>query len=167
LADNQNSCIHNVKGITTLNHCIVWGNSSDQIDSSANVSYSNIQGGFPGEGNVDVDPYFVDPGYWADLNNPNLLVEPDDPNAVWIDGDYHLQSQAGHWDQESQTWVQDDVNSPCIDAGDPRSDWTAELLPNGELINMGAYGGTPQASMSLSTVDDYQLLSYISQKQSF
>jgi hypothetical protein len=43
------------------------------------------------------------------------------------------------------------VNSPCIDAGDPNSDWTAELWPHGKRINMGAYGGTPQASMSLSS----------------
>ena len=48
-------------------------------------------------------------------------------------------------------WVLDDVNSPCIDAGDPNSDWTAELWPHGKRVNMGAYGGTPQASMSLST----------------
>ena len=47
-------------------------------------------------------------------------------------------------------WVYDDVNSPCIDMGDPESDWTAELWPHGKCINMGAYGGTPQASMSLS-----------------
>jgi hypothetical protein len=30
----------------------------------------------------------------------------------------------------------------------PHSDWTAEPVPNGERINMGAYGGTPYASMS-------------------
>jgi len=40
------------------------------------------------------------PGYWADANDPNIIVEPDDPNAVWIDGDYHLLA-----------------DSPCIDAG--------------------------------------------------
>jgi hypothetical protein len=49
-------------------------------------------------------------------------------------------------------WVLDDVTSPCIDAGDPNSDWTPELWPHGKHINMGAYGGTPEASMSLSTV---------------
>jgi len=49
-------------------------------------------------------------------------------------------------------WVYDDVTSPCIDAGNPASDWTEELWPHGKWINMGAYGGTPQASMSLSTV---------------
>ena len=51
-------------------------------------------------------------------------------------------------------WVTDDVTSPCIDTGDPNSDWTLELWPHGKRINMGAYGGTPQASMSLSSVDN-------------
>jgi hypothetical protein len=46
----------------------------------------------------------------------------------------------------------DEVTSLCIDAGDPDSDWTAELWPNGKRINMGAYGGTAEASMSLSDV---------------
>ena len=42
--------------------------------------------------------------------------------------------------------------SPCIDAGDPCSVYLAELWPHGKRINMGAYGGTPEASMSLSDV---------------
>jgi hypothetical protein len=41
------------------------------------------------------------------------------------------------------------VTSPCIDAGSPDSDWAAELWPHGGRVNMGAYGATPQASMSL------------------
>jgi parallel beta-helix repeat protein len=32
--------------------------------------------------------------------------------------------------------------------GDPNSDWTSEIWPHGERINMGAYGGTQEASMS-------------------
>jgi hypothetical protein len=47
-----------------------------------------------------------------------------------------------------QEWVLDTVTSPCIDAGDPSSDWSEELSPNGSRINMGAYGGTSQASKS-------------------
>ena len=54
-------------------------------------------------------------------------------------------------DYPSGEWVLDDITSPCIDAGDPNSDWTSELWQHGKHINMGAYGGTPQASMSLST----------------
>jgi len=40
------------------------------------------------------------------------------------------------------------VTSPCIDAGDPNSPIGYEPFPNGGIINMGAYGGTAQASKS-------------------
>ncbi len=36
--------------------------------------------------------------------------------------------------------------SPCIDAGDPLSDFSLEPEPNGGRVNMGAYGNTPQAA---------------------
>jgi hypothetical protein len=89
------------------------------------------------------DPLFADPGYW-DVNGT-----PNDPHDdFWVEGDYHLKSQAGRWDPYSQSWVQDEVTSPCIDTGDPNSAWEQEVWPNGERVNMGAYGGTRQASMS-------------------
>jgi len=131
-----------------LTNCILWGNSSDQVDSRAIVSYSNIQGGWEGEGNIDVDPLFVEPGYWAHIEDANFVVEPNDPNAVWVGGDYHLKSQAGRWDAKSESWVVDDVTSPCIDAGDPNNPVGDEPEPNGGRINMGAYGGTAEASKS-------------------
>lgn len=143
---------------SVLINCILWDNvassSGPQIamdGCTLSVSYSNIQGGAIdisgygslnwldgniGEDPVNDDPLFVDPGYW-DM-------------STWFDGDYHLKSTAGKWDPNSEIWVTDDVNSPCIDVGDPNSDWTAELWPHGKRINMGAYGGTPQASMSES-----------------
>jgi predicted outer membrane repeat protein len=135
-----------------MNNCIFWG-SDDQIRALnpmeyPSVDYSDIQGGWPGEGNIDVDPCFADPGYWADANDPNVAVEPNDPNAIWVDGDYHLKSQAGRWEPNSETWVQDDVTSPCIDVGDMSSPIGHEPFPNGGIINMGAYGGTAEASKS-------------------
>lgn len=62
--------------------------------------------------------------------------------------DYHLKSTAGRWD--IVTWVRDDVHSPCIDAGDPASDYSNELEGNGSRINMGRYGNTAEASLSSS-----------------
>lgn len=74
-----------------------------QIDSaSATVTYSTVQGSWLGAGNVDVDPRFVVPGYWADPTKPTVPVEPSDPASIWISGDCHLR-----WD------------SVCINAGDP------------------------------------------------
>jgi predicted outer membrane repeat protein len=144
-----------------VNNCIFWG-SEDQIrpdspdEGLVFVDYSNIQGGWtwPGKGNINTDPCFADPGYWADADDPNIAVEPNDPNAVWVDGDYHLKSQGGRWDPITKSWVFDDVTSPCIDAGDPNSPIGNEPFPNGGRINMGAYGGTAEASMSFLTDGD-------------
>jgi hypothetical protein len=43
--------------------------------------------------------------------------------------------------------------SPCIDAGDPSSDFSNEPLPNGGRINMGAYGNTPEAASGCEDSD--------------
>jgi len=45
-------------------------------------------------------------------------------------------------------WATDDSTSPCIDAGDPADDYSLEPIPNGNRVNMGAYGATTQASRS-------------------
>jgi hypothetical protein len=49
-----------VHGNATLVDCIVRGNDGVQVDSGASASFSNVQGGFPGTGNIDLDPLFVD-----------------------------------------------------------------------------------------------------------
>ena len=57
---------------------ILWANSLDEIYvySSAigiTVTYSDVQGGWEGEGNIDADPLFVDPG------NGDFHLQPDSP----------------------------------------------------------------------------------------
>jgi parallel beta-helix repeat protein len=128
-----------------ISNCILWANESSegqQISISAviaygnlSVEYSDVQGGQNavyvgtgcelhwGNGNIDVDPLFVDPGYWDSNNTPT------DPNDdYWVDGDYRLQPK-----------------SPCIDVGDnsvvePNStDFDGdERIING-IVDMGAY----------------------------
>ena len=48
-----------VFGIATLVDCIVRGNDEVQVDLGASASFSNVQGGFLGLGNIDADPLFV------------------------------------------------------------------------------------------------------------
>ena len=112
-----------------LTNCILWSDVPTEIDmwlGTVVITYSDIQGGWSGEGNIDADPFFADP------NNR----------------DYHLKSQAGRWDSQSRTWVKDEMTSACIDAGEPTGPIGLEPFPNGGIINMGAYGGTPEASKS-------------------
>ena len=120
-----------------LANCILWGNIDEYDDiqraqiagGQPIVNYCCIQGlrdDFPGAGNIDANPWFANP-----------------------DGhDYHLRSQAGRWDAAISQWVQDEVTSPCIDAGDPSTPIMHEPFPNGGIANMGAYGGTAEASKS-------------------
>ena len=61
--------------------------------------------------------------------------------------DYHLKSAAGRF-VAAGTWTNDASTSPCIDRGFPGSDYSAEPSPNGQCINLGAYGGTEQASLT-------------------
>jgi hypothetical protein len=143
IAQNAQAGIYG--GRVTMRNGIVYGNGTAQLSPvSAVVSYSCIQGGYTGAGNIDADPYFVQLAYW-DANDT-----AEDPNDdVWVAGDYHLKSQAGRFDPNSAAWVQDDVTSPCIDAGDPNDGIGNEPDSNGDIINMGAYGGTVQASRTL------------------
>ena len=120
-----------------LVNCILWADTPDEIQAegterghiSGNVEviYSNVQNGWPGRGNLNSDPLFADPE----------------------NGDFHLKSQAGRWEPNDENWVVDTTGSPCIDAGSPDESVGLERFPNGGRINMGAYGGTPQASLSL------------------
>jgi hypothetical protein len=128
----------------TVTNCILWADipEAEEIEWGI-VTYSDVQGGWGGQDNINVDPCFAQPGYW----DPNGT--PDDPNDdFWIDGDYHLKSQAGRWDADEGRWKKDEVTSLCIDAGDPASPIGLEPFPNGGIINMGAYGGTAEASKS-------------------
>ena len=59
--------------------------------------------------------------------------------------DCHLKSTAGRWAAPG-IWVADAASSPCLDAGYPGSDYSLEPEPNGGRINLGAYGGTEEAS---------------------
>ena len=62
---------------TDANNCIFWG-PGEQIPEMyrhlgwATVRYSVISSDWPGEGNIDADPCFVEPGYWVDADDPIL-----------------------------------------------------------------------------------------------
>ncbi len=135
IAFNKTSSIGGIYGLCNSSYNVLWMNEGGNFGGGATA----------GPGDICVNPLFAVNGYW----DPNGTTG-DTSDDFWVDGDYHLKSKAGRWDPSTESWVQDDVNSLCIDAGDPNSDWTAELWPHGKGINIGAYGGTPEASMSPS-----------------
>ncbi|MBN2270396.1 MAG: right-handed parallel beta-helix repeat-containing protein [Sedimentisphaerales bacterium] len=131
-----------------IKNSIIWGEPGhivleDHVDSTLLLTFCGTAGVWPGSGNIDADPCFVDPGFWGSNGTPE-----DANDDFWVDGDYHLKSQAGRWDSNEGRWVMEGVTSPCIDAGDPMSPIGFEPFPNGGRINMGAYGGMAEASKS-------------------
>ena len=112
-----------IDGDIIITNCIIWGNEAPdgpeiylESNSNASVSYSDVLGGWPGFGNIDAAPCFVELGYW-------------DANGVWVEGDYHLLR-----------------SSPCINAGDPNyiaepneTDLDGKPRVIGGRIDMGAY----------------------------
>ncbi len=127
----------------TLLNCILWNDSSAEIyleNSSIDIVYSDIQGGWEGGGNIDVDPLFINPD----------------------EGDFHLQDTspcigAGIDEIEiAGTWYY----VPLFDIeGNPRPD------PAGSMPDMGAYENTlgePQVGITLNQLPstDHQLTNY-------
>ncbi len=123
----------------TVNSCIIADNGEAgfgvgySVDGSAAVSYCDVFG----------NPN--DPGGWLPAGPGNIAVDPLFADSAG--GDYHLKPKVGRWN--GSTWVVDAIHSPCIDAGDPTLPFFNEPEPNGDRVNMGAYGNTPQASKSL------------------
>ena len=67
-------------------------------------------------------------------------------------GDFHLNSIAGRWSPIFNSWDVDVVHSPVIDMGDPWIGTETEPMYNGYRRNLGAYGGTVQASKGRSNL---------------
>ncbi|MCP3976123.1 MAG: hypothetical protein GY720_16705, partial [bacterium] len=100
-ATYDGGAIQNFDSNLTLINCIVWGNSSTIYNSGGapTITYSDVEGGYPGSGNVNVDPLFVDTA-GGDLrlqddspvidagNNLSVTVSTDlDGKPRQIDGD--------------------------------------------------------------------------------
>ncbi len=98
----------------TFTNCIVWDNSPNEISGHpiVTITYSDIEGGYEGEGNIDSDPFFT--------------------NVPWFGFSYLL--------RPSSPCI--DTGDPSIEDGihdsDPRC---PSWYSNGSRSDMGAYGG--------------------------
>ena len=109
-----------------ITNCIFWGNLSaegPQIYGSPNVTYSDIQGGWSGIGNIDLDPNFVDekifhisissPCIDAGTNSASYIADLDlDDDDRIIDGD-----------SDGSTIVDMGVDEYCDTDGDDWASW--------------------------------------------
>lgn len=100
---------------------IIWGDSAAELiyQNSATIQYSTVQGGYPGVGNIDRDPMFVDPA----------------------DGDYHLQIGSPCIDAADKTivpeWVNSDADGQTRFFDDPNSVDTGN--GSAPMVDMGTF----------------------------
>jgi len=127
-------------GHPTLTNCILWDNAAQtgsqiyDIDetSAPTVSYCDVQGGWPGEGNIDADPRFVDP------NGADGVIGTEDD-------DLHLLGDSACIDAGDNSVV--DPNSTDLD-GNPR---ILDGDNDGEaVVDMGAYEAVVPAMVEVA-----------------
>jgi hypothetical protein len=138
----------------TLVNSIIWDNHSESIfissifggTSDPIITYSNIEGGFDGVGNIQETPLFNNPeSGWT----PNLCVGDNYLcNGLNLD-DCLMLISAGLCDEFQYIGLGDytlQVDSPCIDSGTSYFELDEEVIINldpleycGEAPDMGAY----------------------------
>jgi predicted outer membrane repeat protein len=119
-------------GSPTVSNCIFWGDSPDEIFGPTTVSYSDVQGGWAGAGNIDANPMFF--GVFG--GNYHLLagspcIDAGDNTAVPVGIDTDL-----------------DGNPRFVDDPDSPDCWQAPgTCGDPPIVDMGAYefepGGQP------------------------
>lgn len=79
VAQDTSATMHNLNSRPILQNCILWNPESGQLpeisdlfDSVTTIRYSDVRGGWPGRGNLDVDPRVM-------LVNGHYPLQPDSP----------------------------------------------------------------------------------------
>jgi hypothetical protein len=108
-----------------IKNCIIWGNAS--LDGTQ-VSW-DWPAAYRPERFIYCCVQDWSRGGEGNINLPPRFTDPDN-------GDFHLAS-----------W------SPCVDAGDPASEFSSEPEPNGGRVDMGTYGNTPGATSKSPDTD--------------
>jgi hypothetical protein len=70
----------------TVTNCIIWGNFPNDVqnkNSRSIFTYCNIGGGFPGEGNIDADPQFVNAPTNVSLRSTSPCIDTGTNTNWW------------------------------------------------------------------------------------
>ncbi|MEE9554387.1 MAG: T9SS type A sorting domain-containing protein [candidate division Zixibacteria bacterium] len=127
ISEDPGAGLHCANAYATITNSIFWNNHPSEITafggSSVQISFSDIMGGWQGNGNISADPFFRDPGI----------------------GDFHLMSvECG--DPYDSPCI--DAGSPVIIDSLLDCDWGLGTI----LSDMGAYGGGDSATVDINDI---------------
>jgi rhamnogalacturonyl hydrolase YesR len=172
---NRGGAIDDVDSVLTVTNCILWANTAAtgsqiyNLNASAAVTYSDVQGGWMGTGNIDSDPFF---DYDYHLYPWSPCVNSGDNNSVPaditdIDGDGNI-AEPTPFDLEGNprmvgdaidmgAWEWQDANVygafrdlPAYPVNWPR--WMVRVLVNpGSSVSVYAVEDTPPDGWTVDT----------------
>lgn len=171
---NTHAVAHGSSGLK-IEHCVFWSNSyfNSTFTSAGTETYSNCVvagGGVAGQTGVLGYRYprgdynvFWDISFAPDFSGLNAMQKNLNDqwhstyanphiNYVtnWTTYDFHPKSLAGRYNPATSGWVTDAVHSVLIDFGPTNFSVGSETAPNGNRLNAGYYGGTDEASRSVT-----------------
>jgi hypothetical protein len=128
--------IFNATSVPTLSNCILWGDTPDEVvvgsGSPPVITYSDVQGGWTGAGNINADPALTG-DYHLSAGSPcidagNDLVVPADVTDL-----------DGNSDVAERTPLDLDGNARFVDDAGTVDTGVADPPNYPEVVDMGAY----------------------------
>ena len=167
----------------SVSNCIFWNNTASfgepQINRSASVSYSNVQGGISGIGNINSDPLFVEPeshDYHLRIDSPcietgdptyvGFLGETDIDGNLRVNGHIDMGADEYYWDlpylyvtpQSSSFISVEGYNNPADQSitihnlGNQALNWTVDLSHKPDWLTLITSNGSLELSESKEVI---------------
>ncbi|HUT29842.1 MAG TPA: hypothetical protein VMX13_08620 [Sedimentisphaerales bacterium] len=148
----EGGAIYNYHSGSTLTNCILWGDTAAlgneialEYDSTINISYSDVQGGWGGVGNSNQDPCFVDSDGGDNIvgtEDDDLRLRPDSP-CIDAGDNTPVPADTTDLDNDGNTTERTPLDIDCGQrfADDPNTPDSGVPDPPdyNDIVDMGAY----------------------------
>jgi len=145
-------------GLAEVSNSIIWDNLTGSIECSstpAQVSYSDVEGGFDGAGNINVDPCFVSPG--GDQAQPPPADPNPDDNDVNLVAWWRFDEGNGNTAYDSSTYGNHGTISGVVSWVPTGGDAYALDFANGKVLVPDANELRPPDRVSVSAWVNFPL----------